>query len=75
MPATARGLVIATTIASIPTHCIDSMSARSEQQNIVTSMRRLKSRLGEMGMNPMTDVAIVLATITVIAVSILLVLP
>ena len=29
---------------------------------------------GEMGMNPMTDVAIVLATITVIAVSILLVL-
>ena len=51
------------------------MSARSEQQNIVTSMRRLKSRLGEMGMNPMTDVAIVLATITVIAVSILLVLP
>ena len=75
MPATARGLVIAATIASIPTHCIDSMSARSEQQNIVTSMRRLKSRLGEMGMNPMIDAVIVLATITVIVMSILVTLP
>ena len=51
------------------------MSARSEQQNIVTSMRRLKSRLGEMGMNPMTDAVIVLATITVIVMSILVTLP